>query len=114
MNALEQVNTKGSWQASTKFPQMIWQKLSSRWKQREKNSIDPIPVPTFKEVLPEFLPYTLEIVNVFSQDVFQAELKHSSITPIMKHSGADSKNMGNYIPINNTAILEKILEKSAL
>ena len=61
---------------------------------KKRNSIDPIPIQAFKEVFGELLPYILEIVNMsLLQGVFPAELKHSSITPILKDSGADSEKL---------------------
>ena len=60
-----------------------------------RNSIDPIPIQAFAEVFGELLPYLYLFNMSLLHGVFPAKLKHSSITPIIKYSGADSENLKN-------------------
>ena len=50
----------------------------------------------------------------FIQGVFQVELKYSSISSIIRNSGADSKNVKHYKSISDTPNLTKIIAKAAL
>ena len=55
--------------------------------------IDVIPIQGSKEVLGDLLPYVFEIVNFsFFQDVFRADMKYSSLNPIIKVTGSDSES----------------------
>ena len=44
---------------------------------------------------------------------FPSDLKHATITPIIKNTNLDPEILKNYRPISNTPYLAKVLEKAA-
>ena len=76
---------------------------------------DPMPIKTFDKCFDSISPYILEIINKsLLEGVFPSELKHATISPIIKDKNADPDELKNYRPVSNTPILAKIIEKTVL
>ena len=77
-----------------------------------KNSPGPdgIPLILLKNNVNMISPLVCEFINLsMSKSVYPSELKRARVTPLFK--GGDSMDMGNYRPISNLSIINKIFEK---
>ena len=77
--------------------------------------LDPTPTWIVKECYDELFPLLDIIINKsLSTGIFPSNLKHASVTPIIKDQSIDSNIMSNYRPVSNLPFLAKVIEKGAL
>ena len=75
-------------------------------------SLDPIPTPLLKEVLPHVCPLITAIINIsFSTGVFPTSLKTAIVQPLIKKATLDKEILKNYRPVSNIPFLSKVIEK---
>ena len=75
---------------------------------------DPVPLNLFKLCPTAFNPVLHYIVSrSLTEASFPSDLKHATITPIIKNTNLDPEILKNYQPISNTPYLAKVLEKAA-
>ena len=75
---------------------------------------DPIPLNLFKLRPTAFNPVLHYIVSrSLTEASFPSDLKHATITPIIKNTNLDPEILKNYRLISNTPYLAKVLEKAA-
>ena len=76
---------------------------------------DPIPMRAFSKCFDILGPFLLKIINKsLSEGKFPSEIKHATVTPIVKDKDGDLEDLKNYRPVSNTPTLAKIIEKTAL
>ena len=80
-----------------------------------KNYIfDPAPVRLIKSCAATTFPVLHYILTrSFDEGVFPDDLKHATVTPIIKNNNLDPDDFKSYRPISNTPYLAKVLEKAA-
>ena len=75
---------------------------------------DPAPITLLKKCSVTIYPVLHYIVSrSLSEGIFPDELKHATITPVIKNINSNPDELQNYRPISNTPYLAKILEKTA-
>ena len=75
---------------------------------------DPAPLSVLKPCSSIINPVLrLIVTRSFAESTFPNQLKHATITPIIKNTNLDPDNFKNYRPISNTPYLAKVLEKAA-
>ena len=75
---------------------------------------DPIPLSYLKENVSCFVTSLQHIINISLQSgIFPDDLKHGSITPILKSTDLDIDSLGSYRPVTTLPFLSKLLEKAA-
>ena len=80
-----------------------------------KNCIsDPFPTANIKKHLDYFSPILLNIVNAsLNSGVFPQDLKHASVSPILKSKNIDTEMHNNFRPVSSLPFLSKVIEKAA-
>ena len=73
---------------------------------------DPIPIRAHSRCFESIQPFMLEIVNksLFLGE-FPSNLKHATVTPLIKDVNGNHEDYKNYRPVHNTPLLAKLIEK---
>ena len=78
------------------------------------NDADPILLSYLKNNIVLFLPCLKHIINLSLQSgIFPSDLKHGTITPILKSQKLDPDALSSYRPVTTLPFMSKLLEKAA-
>uniref|UniRef100_A0A8C6Q3C2 Reverse transcriptase domain-containing protein n=1 Tax=Nothobranchius furzeri TaxID=105023 RepID=A0A8C6Q3C2_NOTFU len=73
---------------------------------------DIVPARLFQEVLPVVAPHVLNIINSsLVSGIIPSVFKHAVLQPLLKKSGLDPTDLGNFRPISKLPFLSKVMEK---
>ena len=99
------------------FSPVTTEELNSIYNEMKKKNYvkDPIPVRAHIKCFESIRPSMLEIVNksLLLGKVPQ-NLKHATVTPLIKDANGDHDDFKNYRPVHNTPLLAKVIEKCVL
>ena len=77
------------------------------------NTNDPIPLTYLKKNTSHFIPILQHIVNLsLESGIFPEDLKHGTVSPVIKSEDADSELHKNFRPVTTLPFLSKLLEKA--
>ena len=75
-------------------------------------TLDPLPTEVLKKLLPELLPYIIDMCYAsLEQGSLPVSQLHAIITPRLKKAGADASDVQSYRPVSNITFIPNIVEK---
>ena len=75
-------------------------------------SLDCLPTHVFKKYVDLFLPYITCLINmVLASGCFPSPCKHAIVSPLLKKTTLDKKEIKNYRPVSNLSFISKVIER---
>jgi len=76
-------------------------------------SLGPVPTLLVHEFVDLLLPFITKMVNTsLAQGRLPTSQKHAIVTPLLKKSGLDTADMGNYRPVSNLSFMSELVEQA--